>query len=62
MQLPIDNVHKPLQFRVPFLRQETGLGDAVARVTQGIGVKPCESCKKRQELLNRAVQFNPWST
>jgi hypothetical protein len=34
-----------------------GLGDAVARVTTALGVKPCMSCKQRQEMLNRMVPF-----
>ncbi len=29
-----------------------GLGDAVAKVTGALGVKPCEPCKKRQAQLN----------
>jgi hypothetical protein len=28
------------------------LGDKVAEVTEALGVKPCEGCKKRQETLN----------
>lgn len=34
-----------------------GLGDAVARVTTALGVKPCMSCKQRQEMLNRMIPF-----
>lgn len=34
-----------------------GLGDAVARVTSAVGVKPCGGCKKRQEALNKMVPF-----
>ena len=34
-----------------------GLGDAVARMTTAVGIKPCGGCKKRQELLNRLVPF-----
>jgi len=34
-----------------------GLGDAVARVTTAFGVKPCMSCKQRQEMLNRMIPF-----
>ena len=29
-----------------------GFGDVVAKVTKFIGVEPCESCLKRQELWN----------
>lgn len=38
-----------------------GLGDAVARVTSAVGVKPCGGCKKRQEALNRLVPFGEQS-
>ena len=34
-----------------------GLGDAVAKVTTALGIKPCPKCKKRIERLNRAVPF-----
>lgn len=30
-----------------------GLGDAVARVTKAVGIKPCGRCEKRREWLNR---------
>jgi len=35
-----------------------GLGDAVARMTSAIGVKPCGGCGKRREALNKLVPFN----
>jgi len=35
----------------------TGLGDAIARVTMAVGIKPCGGCKKRQAALNRLVPF-----
>ena len=34
-----------------------GLGDAIARVTTAVGVKPCGGCKERQAMLNRLVPF-----
>jgi hypothetical protein len=34
-----------------------GLGDAVARVTKAVGIKPCGGCQKRRELLNKAFPF-----
>jgi hypothetical protein len=34
-----------------------GLGDAVARVTGALGIRPCPGCDKRREGLNRAVPF-----
>lgn len=29
------------------------LGDAVAKVTRFVGIKPCQPCKERQEYLNK---------
>jgi hypothetical protein len=38
------------------------IGDAVAAVTQAVGIKPCEPCKKRQAQLNQLVPRGwPWS-
>jgi hypothetical protein len=34
-----------------------GLGDAIARATTAVGIRPCGGCKKRQEALNRLVPF-----
>ncbi|WP_326583296.1 hypothetical protein OG250_32035 [Streptomyces sp. NBC_00487] len=32
---------------------EVGLGDAVARVTTAVGIRPCGGCGRRAEALNR---------
>ena len=53
---------RPLEVRIPFLRHQTGLGDAVANATKAAGVKPCGGCQQRQEALNRRVQLVPWNT
>lgn len=29
-----------------------GLGDVVASVTKAVGIKPCGSCRERQQKLN----------
>lgn len=34
-----------------------GLGDAIATVTEALGIEQCEGCKKRQETLNRLIPF-----
>ena len=34
-----------------------GLGDSMARILKKFGVKPCESCKKRQEMLNKVFPY-----
>jgi hypothetical protein len=56
------NTPDPVRVRVPFLRQPVAAGDAVARMTQAIGVKPCEPCKERQARMNQRLVFNPWNT
>lgn len=30
-----------------------GVGDAVARISKAMGIKPCAKCKERQAKLNR---------
>lgn len=42
--------------RIPGFAREgdgTGLGDAVARVTAAVGIRPCGGCGRRAEALNR---------
>ena len=34
-----------------------GLGDTMANVLKKFGVKPCESCKKRQGVLNKIFPY-----
>lgn len=50
---------KPFQLPVPFLRQQVGLGDAVARATGAVGIQPCGGCKQRQASMNQWVQLVP---
>ena len=59
---PVTNARQPLHFRMPFLTQPQGLGDTIAALTEALGLKPCPPCQKRQERLNRALQFDPWNT
>lgn len=51
---------QPVQIRVPFLSQQTGLGDVIANATQAVGVKPCTPCEQRKQAMNRRVQLFPW--
>ena len=39
--------------------QETGLGDALKRITYAIGIKPCGGCEERAAALNRWLRFEP---
>jgi hypothetical protein len=51
--------HNALRVPVPFLGSETGLGDAIGRVTEALGVKPgCGGCGDRAQALNN---LTPWS-
>jgi len=34
-----------------------GVGDAVAKVTKFVGIRPCGGCQHRRELLNKAFPF-----
>jgi hypothetical protein len=34
-----------------------GLGDAIATVTDALGIEQCDGCKKRQDRLNRFLPF-----
>lgn len=41
----------------PSCKQMRGLGDAIARVTDAVGIPKCGACAKRQEILNKLVPF-----
>jgi len=34
-----------------------GLGDTVAKITTALGIKPCEACIKRREILNNSYRY-----
>lgn len=34
-----------------------GVGDVVARATNALGIRSCDACKQRQELLNSMFPF-----
>ena len=34
-----------------------GLGDAIATVTDALGIEQCDGCKKRQDKLNKLIPF-----
>jgi peroxiredoxin len=44
--------------RLPGLRGELGLGDAIKSVTSAMGIKPCVGCERRAALLNRWLGFS----
>ena len=39
------------------MAKSKGLGDVIAKVTEAVGIKPCESCKKRKDKLNKLFPF-----
>ena len=45
----------PRRVRLPgFAADEAlGLGDALTRVTQAVGIRPCDGCKRRAAALNQ---------
>ena len=52
---------KPHRVRLPgfLIEEETGLGDAVERITYAMGIKPCGGCERRAAALNRWMHFVP---
>lgn len=46
-----------IPIRVHLEPKAVGLGDIVAAVTSLFGIKPCQPCEARRQLLNR-LQFN----
>jgi hypothetical protein len=34
-----------------------GLGDTVKKITNAMGIKQCEPCKRRQQKLNRLFPY-----
>lgn len=53
---------QPAHIRLPFLNRPVGLGDAIRKATEAVGIQPCGGCEERRKKLNQRVQFNPWST
>jgi hypothetical protein len=55
-----DQVNQPAhRVRLPgfLVEREIGLGDAIARATYTLGIKPCGGCEKRAAALNQWMQF-----
>lgn len=48
---------KPIQSGCASCKQMRGLGDAIARVTDAVGIPKCGACAKRQEILNKLIPF-----
>ena len=39
------------------LKEDSGLGDTVSRVTKKLGIKECSSCSKRKQYLNERFKY-----
>jgi hypothetical protein len=50
---------QPHRIRLPgfLIEEETGLGEAIKRVTYAMGIKPCRGCEKRAAALNQWMHF-----
>ncbi|WP_040666689.1 hypothetical protein [Nitrolancea hollandica] len=50
----------PHHVRIPgfLVDDDIGLGDVVKKVTYAVGIRPCGSCEKRAEALNRWMRFS----
>lgn len=43
-----------LRFKFGSIR---GAGDLIASITSSVGIRPCDSCKQRQQTLNQILPF-----
>lgn len=55
-RLPDGYAYDPVSEQPPQTRSR-GLGDTIAKVTTALGIKPCQPCKKRQDVLNKLVPY-----
>lgn len=39
------------------MSKSKGLGDSIAKLTKAVGIKPCKSCEKRKNILNKLFPF-----
>jgi len=44
------------------LKDDTGLGDTVSRITKRLGIKECGGCKKRKAKLNKLIKYSDNTT
>lgn len=48
-----------MEIKVPFLKEEIGVGDVVKAATAAVGVKPCTPCEERRRKMNASLRFVP---
>ena len=39
------------------MSESKGIGDSIAKLTKAVGIKPCKSCEKRKNILNKLFPF-----
>ncbi len=39
------------------MSKSKGIGDSIAKLTESVGIKPCVSCEKRKNILNKLFPF-----
>lgn len=37
--------------------EQAGLGDTIKRITEALGLKPCEGCERRRKRLNELFPY-----
>jgi hypothetical protein len=50
---------QPMRIPVPGLSRSIPAGDALAKLTSRMGVKPCPPCEARKRAMNSRVVFIP---
>ena len=50
---------RTFKIRLPgfIIKEEIGLGDAIKKIALGFGIRPCGSCVKRADSLNKKIYF-----
>jgi hypothetical protein len=51
------NKNNPVRLPGFITEKDIGLGDILKRATASIGIKPCQGCSKRADVLNRWIIF-----
>jgi len=56
----LDAVKARLRVRVPGLKKSVGAGDVIRKVTDVLGLEPCDDCEVRRKRLNRLLRFDSY--
>jgi hypothetical protein len=56
----LEAVKARFRLKVPKLKKSIGAGDIVREVTEALGIEHCAGCDRRQERLNRFLQFDSY--